>query len=89
MCLDADGQIWFANALTRQCVRVAEGGEVTGTVTCSQRAFACMLGGGDGRTLYVMTAGSSDRFEVADKTEGVSKRSASTSRVPAPVRGIR
>ena len=70
MCLDADGQIWFANALTRQCVRVAEGGEVTGTVTCSQRAFACMLGGGDGRTLYVMTAGSSDRFEVADKTEG-------------------
>jgi sugar lactone lactonase YvrE len=70
MCLDADGQIWFANALTRQCVRVAEGGEVTGTVTCSQRAFACMLGGDDGRTLYVMTAGSSDRFEVADKTEG-------------------
>jgi sugar lactone lactonase YvrE len=70
MCLDADGQIWFANALTRQCVRVREGGEITGTVQCSQRAFACMLGGEDRRTLFVMTAASSDRFEVAERTEG-------------------
>ena len=70
MCLDAEGQIWFANALTHQCVRVAEGGEVTGTVHCSQRAFACMLGGDDRRTLFVMTAGSSDRFEIAGRTEG-------------------
>jgi sugar lactone lactonase YvrE len=70
MCLDAEGQIWFANALTRKCFRVAEGGEVTGQVECSQRAFACMLGGDDRRTLFVMTAGSSDRFEIADKTEG-------------------
>jgi sugar lactone lactonase YvrE len=70
MCLDAEGQIWFANALTHQCVRVAEGGEVTGTVHCSQRAFACVLGGDDRRTLFVMTAGSSDRFEIAERTEG-------------------
>jgi sugar lactone lactonase YvrE len=70
MCLDADGQIWFANALTRQCVRVREGGEVTGTVECSQHAYACMLGGDDGRTLFIMTSRSSDRFEIADKTEG-------------------
>jgi len=70
MCLDAEGQIWFANALTHQCVRVREGGEVTGTVNCSQRAFACMLGGQDRRTLYVMTGSSSDRFEIAGKTLG-------------------
>lgn len=70
MCLDAEGQIWFANALSHQCVRVAEGGEVTGTVSCSRRAFACMLGGDDRCTLFVMTSGSSDRFEIADKTEG-------------------
>jgi sugar lactone lactonase YvrE len=69
MCLDAEGQIWFANALTNHCVRVREGGEVTGTVTCSKRAFACMLGGEDRRTLFVMTSGSSDRFEIADRTE--------------------
>jgi sugar lactone lactonase YvrE len=70
MCLDAVGQIWFANALTRTCVRVAEGGEVTGTVACTQRAFACMLGGGDRRTLFVMTAASNDRFEAGERTEG-------------------
>ena len=70
MCLDAEGQIWFANALMHQCVRVREGGEVTGTVHCSQRAFACVLGGDDRRTLFVMTAGSSDRFEIAERTEG-------------------
>ncbi len=70
MCLDAEGQIWFANAITRTCVRVREGGEVTATVECSKRAFACVLGGEDRRTLFVMTSGSSDRFEVAEKTEG-------------------
>lgn len=70
MCLDAEGQIWFANALSRQCVRVREGGEVTATVECSQHAYACMLGGEDRRTLFVMTSGSSDRFEIAEKTEG-------------------
>jgi sugar lactone lactonase YvrE len=70
MCLDAEGQIWFANALSRLCVRVREGGEVTATVECSQHAYACMLGGEDQRTLFIMTSGSSDRFEIADKTEG-------------------
>jgi sugar lactone lactonase YvrE len=70
MCLDAEGQIWFANAVTRHCVRVREGGEITGLVTCSQTAFACMLGGEDRRTLFIMTGTSSDRFEVADKTLG-------------------
>jgi len=70
MCLDADGQIWLANALTNQCLRVAEGGEVTGVVTTTQTAFACMLGGEDRQTLYIMTAPTSNRFEVADQRAG-------------------
>jgi sugar lactone lactonase YvrE len=70
MCLDAEGQIWLANAVSRTCVRVKEGGEVTGTVTCTQNAYACMLGGEDRRNLYVMTAPSSDRFTIADVTRG-------------------
>ena len=65
-CLDADGQIWVANAIAPQCLRLNEGGEVTATVTTSQIAFACMLGGEDRRTLFVMTAPTSSRFEVAD-----------------------
>jgi len=70
MCLDADGQIWYANALTHTCVRVREGGEITGVVNCSLRAFACMLGGADRRTLFIMTSRSSDRFEMGTMNEG-------------------
>ncbi len=60
ICLDAEGQVWVANALAPQAVRVAEGGEVTAVVNTSQTCFACMLGGDDRRTLYAMTAPSSD-----------------------------
>jgi sugar lactone lactonase YvrE len=70
MCLDAEGQIWLANALTNKCLRVKEGGEITGEVSTSQNAYACTLGGDERTTLYVMTAPTSDRFKVADVTEG-------------------
>jgi sugar lactone lactonase YvrE len=68
MCLDSDGQLWIANALGKQCVRVKEGGVVTATVTTNRLAFACMLGGSDRRTLYIMTAKASSRFDIEDKT---------------------
>ena len=70
MCLDAEGQVWLANALAPQCLRVREGGEVTGVVETSQNAFACMLGGVARRTLYVMCAPTSDRFETEEATAG-------------------
>lgn len=70
MCLDAEDQVWLANAVTNECLRVREGGEVTATLTTSQTSFACMLGGDDRRTLFVMTAPSSDRFKIAEKTLG-------------------
>ena len=70
MCLDAGGQIWLANALTTQCLRVKEGGEITGVVETNQTAFACALGGADRSTLFVMSAPTSDRFRVADATLG-------------------
>lgn len=72
MCLDADGQIWLANAMpgVNTCLRVKEGGEITATASTSQTSFACMLGGDDGRTLYVHTAPSSDRFTIANKSDG-------------------
>lgn len=70
MCLDAEGQIWLANALAPECLRVASGGEITARVTTSQRAYACMLGGADRSSLYVLTAPTSDRFVIADAREG-------------------
>lgn len=70
MCLDADGQIWLANALTNRCLRVKEGGDITGEVVTTQNAYACMLGGESRSTLYIMSAPTSDRFKIADQTLG-------------------
>ncbi len=70
MCLDADGQVWLANAVTNSCLRVREGGEITATVTTTQTSFACMLGGQDRTTLFVMTAPTSDRFKATGVTRG-------------------
>ncbi|HWD97120.1 MAG TPA: SMP-30/gluconolactonase/LRE family protein [Acidimicrobiales bacterium] len=69
MCLDAEGQIWLANALTNQCLRVKEGGEITAIAETSQHAFACMLGGRDRDRLFVMTAPTSNRFKIASVTD--------------------
>lgn len=56
ICLDAEGAVWFADAGAARCVRVSEGGNVLEEVTTSRRAFACMLGGDDGRSLFIATA---------------------------------
>ena len=55
--LDADGAVWFADAVGHRVVRMAPGGEVLDSLsTGEQGAFACTLGGPDGRTLFVCVA---------------------------------
>jgi sugar lactone lactonase YvrE len=54
--LDAEGAIWMADAVGAGCFRVAEGGEILDSVEASQPVFACMLGGPDRTTLYLLTA---------------------------------
>jgi sugar lactone lactonase YvrE len=56
ICADADGAIWVASVPGQYCVRVREGGEVLGTVAVDRGCFACMLGGEDGRTLFIAAA---------------------------------
>jgi sugar lactone lactonase YvrE len=56
ICLDAEGAAWYADVPHRRCVRVAEGGEVRQTVELDRGGFACMLGGTDEPSLYVVTA---------------------------------
>lgn len=56
ICADADGAIWAASVPGQQCVRVREGGQVMDTVAVDQGCFACMLGGADGRTLFIAAA---------------------------------
>ena len=54
ICLDAEGAIWYADVGNKRCVRVREGGEVLQTVEVDRGCFACMLGGADGKTLFVL-----------------------------------
>ena len=70
ICADPEGGVWVANALGAHVLRVAEGGEVLDTVETSQLSYACALGGPDGRTLFAMTAPSSEPHLVADRLDG-------------------
>jgi sugar lactone lactonase YvrE len=70
ICLDADGNVWVANALAPECVLVAPGGEILETVQTDQNCFACMLGGEDGRTLYMLTAPTSIAAIVSKSRQG-------------------
>ena len=54
ICIDAEGAVWFADVPNKHCVRVREGGEILQTIELEVGAFACMLGGEDGRTLYIV-----------------------------------
>jgi sugar lactone lactonase YvrE len=54
ICIDSEGAVWYADVGNRRCVRVREGGEVLDTVECDRGCFACMLGGPDGSTLFIV-----------------------------------
>ncbi len=54
-CLDADGAMWIADGLNGRVIRVL-GGEITAEIQPGTGVFACMLGGADGRTLFICTA---------------------------------
>ena len=68
--LDEDGGIWFADALGQQVLRAVEGGEVTDRVPTPQGAFACMLGGADGNTLYIVGAPGPTPADAEGKAAG-------------------
>ncbi len=70
ICLDADGAVWVADAGGPHCVRVREGGEVLEVVDTEQRCFACMLGGDDGRTLFMITSAYSLAAEASVHRSG-------------------
>jgi len=67
ICLDADSAVWTQSADTRthtgrdsspegECIRVREGGEVLQRIEVDRAAFACMLGGPDRQTLFMLAA---------------------------------
>jgi sugar lactone lactonase YvrE len=84
ICLDADGAAWYGDVPNRRCVRVREGGEVLETVELDRGCFACMLGGEDGRTLFMMAA---EWGGVESIGGGARTGQVLTARAPAPGAG--
>jgi len=82
ICLDADGAVWYADVPNQRCVRVREGGEVLQTIDAGLGCFACMLGGTDGRTLFIMAAG----WPAAMDPTG--PRTGQVLTAPAPAAGV-
>jgi sugar lactone lactonase YvrE len=92
ICMDAGGAVWtgvgpFGDNLVG---RVREGGEVLERVRLDAPCFACMLGGEDRRTLFMLTADwrMNDGFDdnIARLTEG--PRTGRLLTAPAPAAGV-
>ena len=57
ICMDAEGAVWTSDVgpdAGGVCQRVREGGEVLERIELDRPAYACMLGGEDGRTLFMV-----------------------------------
>lgn len=69
-CIDASGNVWVADALGGRVLYVKEGGTILGEITMplGLNAFACMLGGSDGKSLLIASApDSQERNRVASR----------------------
>jgi sugar lactone lactonase YvrE len=84
--LDAEGLIWSADEIGGRCVRLAPGGEIVAEIAMPDglTAFACMLGGDDGRTLLICAAPDFDPVARAASHESVLL----TTTVAAPHAGL-
>ena len=83
-CYDAEGGIWYADAVGRAALRVVEGGEITHRVEMEQHCFAVMLGGDNRRTLFLLTSPGSH----IDEVQGVGRGRIETVRVEIPGAGL-
>jgi sugar lactone lactonase YvrE len=66
ICVDAEGAVWYGDVPNKRCVRVREGGEVLQTIELDRGCFACMLGGADKRTLFMVATEWSGTANMAD-----------------------
>jgi sugar lactone lactonase YvrE len=62
ICCDAESAVWSANATGRVVVRCTPDGQITDRIsTGDDLAIGCILGGPDGRDLFIVTAPTADR----------------------------
>ena len=81
ICLDAENAVWYGDVPNKRCVRVREGGEVLQTIDLDRGCFACMLGGVDNRTLFMIATEWGGPANMAD---GARTGQVLTVEAPAP-----
>ena len=81
ICFDAENAVWYGDVPNKRCVRVREGGEVLQTIELDRGCFACMLGGVDNSTLFLMAAEWRGPASMAD---GARTGQVLTATAPAP-----
>ena len=85
ICIDAEGAVWYADVPNKQCVRVREGGGVLEAVDVDRGCFACMLGGDDRKTLFIVAA----EWRGMDKIDEVARaRTGQVLTFTAPAAGV-
>jgi sugar lactone lactonase YvrE len=84
ICLDAEGAVWYGDVPNKRCVRVREGGEVLQTIELDRGCFACMLGGVDRRTLFLVVR---EWGGMESTAEGARTGQLLTAPAPAPGAG--
>jgi sugar lactone lactonase YvrE len=84
ICLDAEGAVWYGDVPNKRCVRVREGGEVLQRIDLDRGCFACMLGGVDRRTLFLVATEWRGTEHMA---EGARTGQMLTAKAPAPGAG--
>lgn len=70
ICVDAEGAIWVADPINNGVMRVVEGAGPVGWIPTGRGAYSCVLGGADGRTLFVTTADSSNPVRTIQQRGG-------------------
>jgi sugar lactone lactonase YvrE len=70
ICLDAEGSFWVADPVNSGVMRVREGIGSVEWIPTRQSAYACELGGSDGKTLYVCTAETSEPAQAVELKTG-------------------
>jgi sugar lactone lactonase YvrE len=84
ICLDAGGGVWVAFPMAGRFVRTVGGGHITDEIPAGpeRHAIACVLGGPDRHTLYLLTAAT-----VGDAERSLALGSARVERVSVAVPG--
>lgn len=67
ICIDAEGAVWVASPMSNEVMRIKEGGEIVERIPTGRMAVACMLGGADRKTLFVLTSEALDHVVTMEK----------------------